>query len=323
MPESPRWLYRNREQDGNHARSAAIIASLAGVPVDSPYVHGELAEIEAKAQEEARALSQHAAKWTDIFTAPGMLHRLVLGCVLQAGQQLTGANYFFYYGTTIFKSTGISNSFITSIILGAVNVGATVVGLWVVKMFGARRALMCGAAWMFVCFFIFAFVGHEKLVVDPGTSTYTAGVVLIVFTCLFICAFATTWGPMVWSSVSEMYPIQYRAVCLGLATAFNWLFNFLMSFFTTFITNDIDYYYGLVFGVCCAALFFIVWLFMIETRGLSLDQVDDLYRDTSKGPISKALGSTKRARLLAKGEHVPNSGNASGAETPNSVKPEA
>jgi len=50
MPESPRWVYRNKELDGNHTRSAAIIASLAGVPVDSRYVQVELAEIKAKAQ---------------------------------------------------------------------------------------------------------------------------------------------------------------------------------------------------------------------------------------------------------------------------------
>lgn len=93
MPESPRWLYRNRELDGNHARSGQIIASLAGVSPDSSYVLAEQAEIESRAQEETHALAENPAKWTDIFTAPGMLHRVLLGCILQAGQQLTGANY--------------------------------------------------------------------------------------------------------------------------------------------------------------------------------------------------------------------------------------
>lgn len=31
-----------------------------------------------------------------------MLYRVALGMGLQMFQQLTGANYFFYYGTTIF-----------------------------------------------------------------------------------------------------------------------------------------------------------------------------------------------------------------------------
>jgi len=167
---------------------------------------------------------------------------------------------------------------------------------------------------MMACFFIFAFVGHEKLVVNTGDSTRTAGTVMIVFTCLFIAAFATTWGPMVWSSVSELYPIQHRAVCLGLATACNWLFNFLMSFFTTFITDKIDYYYGLVFAGCCGALFFIVWLFMVETKGMSLDQVDDIYRDRTRSPMQKALKSTGRAKVLAAQGLANKSGNSNGTD---------
>jgi MFS transporter, SP family, sugar:H+ symporter len=40
-----------------------------------------------------------------------MLYRILLGMALQSLQQLTGANYFFYYGTTIFSGVGIQNSF--------------------------------------------------------------------------------------------------------------------------------------------------------------------------------------------------------------------
>lgn len=52
---------------------------------------------------------------------------------LQSLQQLTGANYFFYYGATIFKSVGISDSFVTQIILGAVNFFCTFGGLYVME----------------------------------------------------------------------------------------------------------------------------------------------------------------------------------------------
>lgn len=48
---------------------------------------------------------------------------------IQTFQQLTGANYFFYYGATIFASVGLSDSFITQIILGAVNFSCTFIGL--------------------------------------------------------------------------------------------------------------------------------------------------------------------------------------------------
>ena len=52
---------------------------------------------------------------------------------LQSLQQLTGANYFFYYGATIFASVGISDSFVTQIILGSVNFICTFGGLYVME----------------------------------------------------------------------------------------------------------------------------------------------------------------------------------------------
>jgi Sugar (and other) transporter len=51
------------------------------------------------------------SRWWEAFTAPRMLYRIALGMSLQSLQQLTGANYFFYYGTTIFTGVGIQNAF--------------------------------------------------------------------------------------------------------------------------------------------------------------------------------------------------------------------
>jgi hypothetical protein len=66
----------------------------------------ELAEIKEKHEEELQHANQ---KWWEMFRGPRMPYRIALGVSLQALQQLTGANYFFYYGTVIFKSTGINN----------------------------------------------------------------------------------------------------------------------------------------------------------------------------------------------------------------------
>ncbi|KAK7731298.1 hexose transporter hxt5 [Botryosphaeria dothidea] len=270
MPESPRWLYRQ----GNIEQARNIMARLNGVAPDDELINREIQDIEDKQQAESTG-GDHP--WYEVFTGPRMLYRTLLGMVLQAGQQLTGANYFFYYGTTIFQATGLSNSYVTSIILGSVNVGATLIALWVVERCGRRKCLMVGAAWMFMCLFIYAFVGHYKLPNGDGTNNAQAGQIMIVFTCLFIVAFAITWGPLVWAVVGELYPARYRATAMALATASNWLFNFLISFFSTFITKKIDYFYGLVFGSSCFGLFWIVYFFMIETKGRTLEEIDTMY----------------------------------------------
>ncbi|ORY57881.1 general substrate transporter [Pseudomassariella vexata] len=270
LPESPRFAYRKGRED----EARATIARLAGVDPNHRSVNDQIIEIRVKLDEEMAGADTSIVQ---IFTGPRMLYRTLLGMVLQAGQQLTGANYFFYYGTTVFAATGLSNSYVTQIILGSVNVISTFGGLYVVQKVGRRKALIVGAAWMMMCFFVYAFVGSFALDQENPANTPKAGSVLIVFSCLAIAAFASTWGPLVWAVVAELYPARYRAPCMALATATNWFWNFLISFFTRFITDAINYWYGMVFAGCCAALVAIVFFFMIETKDRSLEEIDTMY----------------------------------------------
>jgi SP family sugar:H+ symporter-like MFS transporter len=73
------------------------------------------------------------------------------------------------------------------------------------------------------------------------------------------------------------------------------IWNFLIAFFTPFITSAIDFRYGYVFAGCNFLAFLLVYFFVIETKGVSLEEADKLYRD--KTP---ARGSSKLAKSLAR-----------------------
>jgi len=254
--------------------------------------------------------------WYKVFTGDRMAYRIFLGVALQAFQQLTGANFFFYYGTSIFEATGLSNSFETSIILGTVNVAFTFPGLYFVEKFGRRSCLIIGGIWMGLCFLIFASVGHFALNQNNPPATPKAGAAMIVFACLFIVAYASTWGPMVWTVTSEMYPYRYRATCMSLSTASNWIWNFLIAFFTPFITSAIDFRYGYVFAACCFAAAATVWLFLLESSGRTLEEIDTMYlarippRESRKWQpmdgtsLESGMSATKQREY-----HVENNGN--------------
>lgn len=198
LPESPRFAYLKGRKD----EARETIARLAGVDKDAASVNAEIDEIQVKVKE----LEEGAgAKWYEIFTGPRMFYRLALGILLQSGQQLTGANFFFYYGTTVFQATGLNNSYVTQIILGSVNVACTFGGLVVVKKCGRRPALIVGALWMMMCFLVYAFVGHFQLDSEDPTRTPQAGAILVAFSCLFIAGFATTWGPRKFSFPPKMH----------------------------------------------------------------------------------------------------------------------
>ncbi|KAG6007370.1 hypothetical protein E4U21_006074 [Claviceps maximensis] len=266
MPESPRYDCSR----GKVERARGTIAKLYGLPVESEGVSQQITDIQNNLNEESETAAEFSVK--EIFTAPRMLHRTILGIVLQAGQQLTGANFFFYFGTTVFASTGIEDPYITQTILGSVNVLCTIVALWITKRYGRRNVLMIGAAWMMVCFFVYAFVGHFALDSVNPMATPKAGSALVTFSCLAIAAFAVSWGPLVWAVNAELYPLRYRSTCMGLATASNWLWNF-----TRFIVDKIDYLYGLVFACCCAGLVLVVFFFVIESKDRSLEEIDAMY----------------------------------------------
>lgn len=177
----------------------------------------------------------------------------------------------------IFNGAGISNTYVTQMILGGVNFGTTFGGLYVIEHFGRRKSLMTGGIWMFCCFMIFASVGHFSLDKDVPQNTPAAGTAMVVFACLFITGFAMTWGPMVWAIVAELYPSRYRARAMAMATASNWLWNFLIGFFTPFITNDIDFAYGYVFAGCLFFSVIIVYFFVIEGKDKTLEEMDMMY----------------------------------------------
>ena len=182
LPESPRFAYRN----GRFEEARQVMCKLYGVPGNHRCIAQEMQDMKEKFEEEQRA---GKAAWHEIFTGPRMLYPTMLGIVLQSLQQLTGANFIFYFGNTIFSSVGL-NSYITQIILGAVNFGMTFPGLYIVEHFGRRKSLIIGGSWMFVCFMIWASVGHFALNQADSTQTPMAGNVMIAFTCLFIIGMA-------------------------------------------------------------------------------------------------------------------------------------
>ncbi|KAJ7437177.1 general substrate transporter [Mycena latifolia] len=277
MPESPRWLAKqHRLEEAEHS-----LARARGLSKETGKTHAiiqrELEEIRLAVEREERV----KGGWIDCFKpANKTLYRTLLGMTLQMFQQLTGANYFFYYGATIFKSVGISDSFITQIILGAVNFLCTFLGLYIMERFGRRMPLIFGGIWQSVWLFVFAAVGTAK---DP-LSNKGSGYLMIVSACLFILGYASTWAPGVWILIGETFPTRTRAKQAALSTSSNWLWNFLLAFFTPFINTAISYRYGFVFAACNLAGAAIVYFFLYESSDLTLEAVDIMYNDPACKP---------------------------------------
>jgi MFS transporter, SP family, sugar:H+ symporter len=64
---------------------------------------------------------------------------------------------------------------------------------------------------------------------------------------------------------------------MALATASNWGWNFLLAFFTPFVVGDIDFRYGYVFASCLFVCVAVVYFFVIEGQGRTLEEIDTMY----------------------------------------------
>ncbi|GAV54070.1 hypothetical protein ZYGR_0AK05720 [Zygosaccharomyces rouxii] len=278
VPESPRFLL----EKGFEERARHSLAKLNKVPHYHHTITEELETINAAIELERL---EGEASWKELFSNRKQIFRRVqIGGMILSLQQLTGNNYFFYYGTTIFRTVGLDDSFETSIILGIINFASTFLALWTVDRFGRRKCLLTGSFAMSACFVIFASVGVTRLWPHgrDEPSSKTAGNVMIVFTCLFIFSFATTWAPTAYVIVSETYPLRVRNRAMAIAVGCDKIWGFLISFFTPFITNSIHFYYGYVFLGCLIFSFFYVFFFVCETKGLTLEEVNEMYEEGTK-----------------------------------------
>ena len=95
-----------------------------------------------------------------------------------------------------------------------------------------------------------------------------------------------------WVVTGEMFPLKVRAKCLSMTTATNWLLNWAIAYATPYMVNEeyanlqskVFFIWGSFCFVCIAFVYFMIY----ETKGLSLEQVDELF-----GVCSKAWESNK------------------------------
>ncbi|KAI1770605.1 hexose transporter [Hypoxylon cercidicola] len=283
LPETPRFLIKK----GQHDKAAHALSKLRRIEPSHVAIQAELREIRANHEYE---MSIGTATYIDCFRGP-MLKRQLTGMGVQALQQLTGINFIFYYGTQYFKNSGIQDSFTIQVITACINVVSSLPGLYAVDKLGRRPLLLWGAVGMCASQFLVAMLGTLTTGQDAAGNIVVYNVAAqkagIAFICIYIFFFASTWGPLAWVVTGEIFPLKMRAKSLSMTTATNWLLNWAIAYATPYLVNYGEGYANLqskIFFVWFAACFLciaFVYFFIYETKGWSLEEVDELYSEVS------------------------------------------
>ncbi|MCU0277889.1 MAG: sugar porter family MFS transporter [Candidatus Nanopelagicales bacterium] len=281
IPESPRYLVAV----GKDEEAAQVLSTV----LDGDQ-HAKVAEIKES------LAGDHKPKFGDLKgKAMGLQPIVWIGIGLSVFQQFVGINVIFYYSNSIWASVGFdeSQAFLITLITNTTNVVVTLVAISLVDRIGRKPLLLVGSAGMAVTLGIMALLFGTadtctQALVDAGQAgcsgaesigtpylTGAAGPMAVVAANLYVVFFGVSWGPVVWVLLGEMFPNRIRAAALAVAAAAQWLANFIVSVsFPGLSDIGLGFAYG-VFTVFAVLSFFFVTKFIRETKGMSLEDMQD------------------------------------------------
>jgi SP family arabinose:H+ symporter-like MFS transporter len=261
VPESPRWLLLN----GATAKAKAILIKIDGAAA----ADREVADFET---------SQHNEQSTslkELFT-PVYRKALLIGLFLPFLSQVCGINAVIYYGPKILEQAGftLNNALGGQVTIGLVNVVFTFVAIFTIDKWGRKPLLYVGIGGAVVSLLIIGALFALGITQGPW---------ILIFILSFIACFAFSFGPVCWVVIGEIFPNAIRGKAMALATLSLWLGNFLVGQLTPVMLEGLGSSFTFwVFALCCSPALWITWKLIPETKGKSLEMIEDHWKVSYK-----------------------------------------
>jgi sugar porter (SP) family MFS transporter len=261
LPASPRWLMANQLEG-----SARRMLRRLGIPD----VDAAVAEIKKSLESAAKG------SWRELFQRAAR-PALLVGLGLMFFQQFSGVGIVISYSTTIFAMTGIAgptgNALLT-VGIGMIDFAATFAAIVLLDRFGRKPLFLAGIAVTVVCLLILSlgFAGLDRL--GPLGQWLVVGSLFV-----YMAAFSLSLGPVAGLIVSEIYPQRVRGVAMGLVIVVNWVSQIVTAF--TFPSLVAALGATVTFSIYAAigtAGFLFCYFFVPETKGLTLEQIEQHWR---------------------------------------------
>lgn len=254
MPESPRWLLEKR---GEKAARDVMKLTYPASEIDH--------EIE-----NMKKINQIADNTWTVLKSPWLLSTIIIGSVFALLQQLIGINAIIYYAPKIFATAGFgeSTAILSTVGIGVVNVLVTIFAISIIDKIDRKKLLVIGNIGMVASLLIMS-----ALIWLIGVNS-AAWIILLCLTT-FIIFFGVSWGPVLWVMLPELFPMRARGVATGIAALVLSIGSLLVAQFFPVLTDVLQVQQVfLIFAVIGIIAMIFVIKFLPETRGRSLEQIE-------------------------------------------------
>ncbi|XP_049391104.1 sugar carrier protein C-like [Solanum stenotomum] len=261
-------------QRGKSEEAEQLLKKIRGVD----NVDAELKDL-VEASEASKKV-QHP--WKVLLRVRKYKPQLILSTLIPTFQQLTGINVVMFYAPVLFQTLGFkaNASLMSAVITGAVNVGATFISVYCTDRYGRKVLLLTGGVLMCVFQALVAGLigwkfGTTGVVATVLPQSYAILVVLCI--CVFVAAFAFSWGPLGWLIPSEISPLEVRSAAQSVTVSMNMLFTFAVA--QVFLKVLCWMKFGLF--IFFAAFVFIMTLFVYfyvpETKNIPIEEMSRVW----------------------------------------------
>ncbi|KAG5628799.1 hypothetical protein H5410_000516 [Solanum commersonii] len=223
---------------------------------------------------------QVESPWGNIMK-PRYRPQLTVAVLIPFFQQLTGINVIMFYAPVLFKTLGFGDgaALMTAVITGLVNVFATLISIFTVDRFGRRPLFLVGGTLMIICQIAVGSIIASVFGVD-GLGTFSKGLgnITVAIICVYVAAFAWSWGPLGWLVPSEVFPMEIRSAGQSINVSVNMFFTFIIG--QIFLTMLCEMKFGLFFffGGFVVIMTLFILFFLPETKGIPIEDVSRIWK---------------------------------------------
>ncbi|XP_055850760.1 facilitated trehalose transporter Tret1-like [Episyrphus balteatus] len=278
MPESP-YYYAIKGQKKNALKSLQFLRG------QSPkIVEEEMNEI----QKSVDKAMLNTGTLFDIFQNRGYRKALFICGGLLMFQQFSGTTAVLFNSQSIFSSAKSSlDPAIATIIMGLVQLAGNLLTPFVVERTGRKMVLLTSATGMFIALFGLGIFFYVQTFGDSSGLLWIPVPALLSFNAFYAFGF----GPIPWAIVGEMFPSNIKPVAASFVSVITSLVSFVVTRWYPELNALGTYYAFWFFALCCVLAFLFVVFVVIETKGLSLQRIQERLQ-SRKHSISSNLSKT-------------------------------